>query len=146
MKLYHTFLSDANAAYRPAIWGAFPEDVISFTTPKQSASVEIETQNGHGLRYLNSAIKVVNTLPSHNMQNFQGQLKKLLNHILSDFFPYHLVPSPSSLPALVMSGWRTQMKRTPKLSGNSSASSSTESASKPTSKLKDQDPETIWKK
>lgn len=47
------------------------------------------------------------------MQKFQGQLKKLLNHILADFFHCHLMPSPSSLPALVMPVWRTctsQMK------------------------------------
>lgn len=47
------------------------------------------------------------------MQKFQGELKKLLNSILAAFFPCHLMPSPSSLPALGMSVWKTytsQMK------------------------------------
>lgn len=75
--------------------------------PKQSASMEIETQNRHSLRYLNSTIKGVNALSSNSRQIFQRQLKKRLSHILADFFPCHLIPSCSSLSVLVVPVWKT---------------------------------------
>lgn len=116
MKLDCTVLSDANTTQRPAICGAFIEGVLSLmynTIAQQSASTEIETQNRHNLRYLNPAIKGVNTLPSHNRQRFQRQLMKHLSHTVADFFPCHLMPSCSSLLVLVMLEWKTytsQMK------------------------------------
>lgn len=81
--------------------------------PKQSTSMEVETQNRHSLRYLNSTIKGVNTLPWNNRQIFQRQLKKHLSHIFADSFPCHLMPSCRSLSVLVMPVWKTytsQMK------------------------------------
>lgn len=42
---------------------------------------------------MHSALQALSALPSHNRHKFQGQLKKLLNHILADF-----PPIPSCLP------------------------------------------------